>query len=61
MQVINHGWQVRIDGARVPLGRPEDIRAVAGAVDREARMESGTRVALGRGQGKAPRLLVIIE
>ena len=52
---------MRIDGARVPLGRPEDIRAVAGAVDREARMESGTRVALGRGQGKAPRLLVIIE
>jgi hypothetical protein len=53
--------ELRIDGARVALTRPDDVRAAAAAVDREARLESGTRVILGPGAGKASRQLVILE
>ncbi len=50
--------EVRLDGARVNLAKPDDVRAAAAAVDREARLETPMRVILGRGGGK---VLTIVE
>ncbi len=47
--------EVRLDGVRV---KPDDVRAAVAAVDRDARLETPTRVVPGRAGGKA---LTIVE